>query len=118
MNFRNILKTLMWSFCIGIFISVLINYGIIPPSGKYGKFNFNTLNLQGMIIMSILTSSIIFLYMLLVKRSQNSKITIVCPKCESVKEVLKSNSKEITCHKCQTRMIPLHGFYNKPTHKD
>ena len=87
---------------------MLINYGIIPPSGKYGRFNFKTLNTQGLAIMSILTSFIIFPCLLLLRR----KTTVICPKCEHPSEYIKNAKEKKKCPKCGLVMVPLKDFYN------
>lgn len=56
-----------------------------------------------------------FLYLIPIgiKRSKNRKANMICPKCEHVEDVLKSDMATKKCSKCSTMMNPLGGFYDK-----
>ena len=40
-------------------------------------------------------------------------MSLICPHCEQTEEVLKKQSHNQKCKKCDTEMVPLEGFSDK-----
>jgi hypothetical protein len=113
MKNKKIMNVILLSFLIGILVSIAYNYGIIPLSGKYGKFRSEQLNMSGFIIMTLLTSGIIFLGLIFETYSRNSKVNLICPNCEYSIIVLKKEADDTECSKCNVKMVRLKEFYDK-----
>lgn len=105
------------SFIVVVLLSFIIVYlqhlQIIPQNFKTGPFfyKFNS-NLD---FVKKMTFVVFLLYLIPIgiKRSNNSKKNMICPKCEHVEEVLKADMANKECSKCSTKMKPLEGFYDK-----